>query len=50
MVVIKAIAGGIWAVIQHDNSEGRSDSLPDLLPGILDLVLVPFGVEDTANG
>jgi hypothetical protein len=26
------------------------NSLPDLLPGILDLVLVPFGVEDNANG
>ena len=49
-VVIKAIAGGIWAVIQHEINEGRSDSLPDLLPGILDLVLVPFGVEDNANG
>jgi AcrR family transcriptional regulator len=50
MVVIKAIAGGIWAVIQHEISEGRSDSLADLLPGILDLVLVPFGVEETPNG
>jgi AcrR family transcriptional regulator len=49
-VVIKAIAGGIWAVIQHEISEGRSDSLPDLLPRILDLVLVPFGVEDIAAG
>jgi len=37
-------------VIQHEISEGRSDSLPDLLPGILDLVLVPFGVEDISNG
>ena len=43
--MIEAIAGGIWAVIQHEISEGRAETLPDLLPEILDIILLPFGVE-----
>jgi AcrR family transcriptional regulator len=44
-VVIEAIAGGVWAVIQHEITAGRGDSLPDLLPEMLDIVLLPFGLE-----
>jgi AcrR family transcriptional regulator len=44
-VVIEAIAGGLRAVIQHEIVAGRSESLPDLLPEILDVILQPFGVE-----
>lgn len=44
-VVIEAIAGGIWAVVQGEVVEGRVEGLPDLAAKIVDLVLVPFGVE-----
>ena len=44
-VVIEAIAGGIWATIQHEAAVGRSEDLPQLLPDILDFVLLPFAVE-----
>lgn len=43
-VVIEAIAGGVWAAILHEAASGRGDSVPELLPDILDLILVPFGV------
>lgn len=44
-VVIEAIAGGLWAIIQHEAAAGRSESLPQLLPDILDFVLLPYGME-----
>ena len=44
-VVVEAIAGGIWAVVQGEIVEGRLEQLPHLAPKIADLVLVPFGVE-----
>ncbi len=43
-VVVEAIGGGIWAVIQHEIAHGRAQSLPALAPQIVDFVLVPFGV------
>lgn len=43
-VVIEAIAGGIWAVLQHEIVHGRSEELPDLAPQILDIILLPFKV------
>jgi AcrR family transcriptional regulator len=43
--VLEAIAGGLWAVIQYEIRAGRSDSLPQLAPQIVDFVLLPFGVE-----
>jgi AcrR family transcriptional regulator len=44
-VAIEAIAGGIWAVVQHEISSGRSESLPELAPEILDFILLPFDLE-----
>jgi AcrR family transcriptional regulator len=44
-VVIEAIAGGLRAVLQHEIVAGRSESLPELLPEIFDVILLPFGVE-----
>ena len=44
-VVIEAIAGGIWAVVQEEVVAGRASSLPDLTPEVIDLILVAFGVE-----
>ena len=42
-VVIEAISGGAWAVIQHEIAAGRASTLPALGPRIARLVLVPFG-------
>lgn len=44
-VVIDAIAGGIWSVVQHEITAGRGEALPDILPELLDIVLIPFEVE-----
>jgi AcrR family transcriptional regulator len=44
-VAIEAIAGGMWAVVQGEIVEGRADQLVELAPEIVDIVLIPFGVE-----
>jgi AcrR family transcriptional regulator len=44
-VAVEAVAGGIWAVVQHEVAAGRGESLPQLGPEILDFALVPFGFE-----
>lgn len=41
-VVIEAIAGGIYAVIQREIAGGRTEALPDLLPEIAFIALAPF--------
>ena len=43
-VVVEAIAGGIWAVVQHEIVAGRIESLPQMAPKILDIALMPFGI------
>jgi AcrR family transcriptional regulator len=40
--VPEAIPFGIWAVIQHEIVEGRSDALPELAPDIARIVLASF--------
>lgn len=44
-VVVEAIAGGIWAAVEHQVVTGNGDSLPELAAAILDIALVPFGIE-----
>jgi AcrR family transcriptional regulator len=41
-VTLKAIAGGTWAVIQHEIAEGRREQLPELAPELVEFVLAPF--------
>ncbi len=42
-VILKAITGGTWAVIQHEIAEGRREQLPSLAPEIVEFALAPFG-------
>jgi AcrR family transcriptional regulator len=42
-VILKAITGGTWAVIQHEFAEGRGEQLPQLAPEIVEFALAPFG-------
>jgi AcrR family transcriptional regulator len=42
-VMLKAISGGTWAVIQHEIAEGRREQLPKLAPEIVEFSLAPFG-------
>ena len=42
-VILKAITGGTWAVIQHEIAEGRREQLPQLAPEVAEFVLAPFG-------
>ena len=44
-VIVEAIAGGLWAVVEAEVIAGRVEQLPSLAPELVDLVLVPFGVE-----
>lgn len=47
-IVIDAIGGGIWSIMQHEVSEGRGGSIPELVLQLLDIVLIPFGLDDSA--
>ncbi len=42
-VILRAITGGTWAVIQHEIAAGRLDRLPDLAPEVVEFALAPFG-------
>jgi AcrR family transcriptional regulator len=42
-VILKAITGGTWAVIQHEIAEGRREQLPQLAPEVVEFALAPFG-------
>ena len=44
-VVVEAISGGMYAVIQYEVAEGRTEALPELLPEIAFVALAPFGIE-----
>ena len=41
-VVLEAIGGGTWAVIQHEIAAGRREGLSQLAPAIAEFVIVPF--------
>ena len=43
-VIVEAIGGGIWTVIQVEINSGRSESLPELGPELTHFALAPFGV------
>jgi AcrR family transcriptional regulator len=40
--LLKAIAGGVWSVVEHQVSHGQTDRLPLFAPGIVYVVLAPF--------
>jgi AcrR family transcriptional regulator len=44
--ITEALGGGIWAVIQHEITEGRRAGLPDLAPEIAEFVITPFLLPD----
>ena len=44
-IIVEAIAGGLWAAVQAETIEERVDSVPGLAAELLDIVLIPFGVE-----
>lgn len=43
-VVIDAIGGGIFAVIQHEITHGRAEALPRIAPELAGFVLLPYGI------
>jgi AcrR family transcriptional regulator len=43
-VIVEAIIGGIWAVIQHEIANKRNAGLPELLPEVAFIALAPFGM------
>jgi AcrR family transcriptional regulator len=43
-IVIEAIGGGIFAVIQHEITHGRAEALPRIGPELAGFVLLPYGV------
>ena len=44
-IVVEAIAGGLWAAVQAETIEERVDSVTGLASELLNIVLIPFGVE-----
>ncbi len=44
-IVVEAICGGIFVVIQHEIAQGRTEKLPDVLPEIIFVALAPFGLK-----
>jgi AcrR family transcriptional regulator len=41
-VILEALGGGTWAVIQHEIAAGRRDELPQRAPEIVEFVVAPF--------
>jgi AcrR family transcriptional regulator len=41
-VIVEAIGGGMWAVIQYEIASGRDESLPRLVGQLLDIALIPL--------
>lgn len=41
-VVLDAIGGGIWALIQYELAHGEAESLPELAPQLTRIALAPF--------
>jgi AcrR family transcriptional regulator len=42
-LVVEAIAGGIYVVLQREVAEGRTEALLELLPELTTIALAPFG-------
>jgi AcrR family transcriptional regulator len=42
-VMLKAISGGTWAVVQHEIAEGRREQLPQVAPEVVEFALAAFG-------
>jgi AcrR family transcriptional regulator len=45
-VAIEATAGGIWALLQGEIVEGRGEQVVERAAEIVDLVVIPFGIEE----
>lgn len=43
-VVVEAICGGVFVVLQREVATGRAEVLPELLPEIAFIALTPLGV------
>jgi AcrR family transcriptional regulator len=41
-VILEAIGGGTWGVIQHEIAAGRRRQLPEIAPEIVEFAIVPF--------
>jgi AcrR family transcriptional regulator len=41
-VILEAIAGGTWAVIQHEIAAGRREQLPEIAPQVVEFAIVPY--------
>jgi AcrR family transcriptional regulator len=44
-IVVEAIGGGVWTIIQHEIVQERPEAIPHLGPALLDFMLAPLGVE-----
>ena len=40
--VLQAVGSGAWSVIQHELVRDNAESLPDLAPELVRIVLTPF--------
>jgi AcrR family transcriptional regulator len=47
--ITEALGGGIWAVIQHEITEGRRSELPSLAPEIVEFAITPFLLPDAPD-
>ena len=41
-MILEAIGGGTWGVIQHEIAAGRRRQLPEIAPEIVEFAIVPF--------
>lgn len=41
-VVVEAIGGGVWTIVQHEIDHERAEALPGLAPELLDFMLAPL--------
>jgi hypothetical protein len=41
-IVVEAVGGGVFVVIQDEVAQGRTETLPELLPEIAFIVLAPY--------
>ena len=39
---MQAVGSGAWSVIQHELVQGKAESLPELGPELVRIVLTPF--------
>jgi len=47
--IAEALGGGIWAVIQHEITEGRRAELPEIGPQVAEFAVTPFLIPDAPD-